>query len=1238
MLTSSPTARVVAVMLLASMLPKFAFASEPYVPPELEPWRQWVLHGHAEVDCPLVNGVRQRSFCTFPDRLAISVDAEGAAFELTVSVFGESTIVLPGAATTWPRNVRANEHAIPVLDRGTAPVVELEPGRHVITGSIPWARLPESLTVPPRIGLLTLEVDGRRIPQPVVSQGRLWLGARAVDTTARNTLAVAVYRRLIDDIPQQLVTYLRLTVGGASRIETLGRVVLDGFEPVGLASDLPARLEDDGSLRARVEPGVWLITVRARATAQIETFAMDANTEAWPDQEVWGFDARRDLRVVQVTGVRGVNLRETGAPFNDVPGYLVLPDQPLTLVEQQRGDLNPAPDEYALTRQLWLDFDGDGYIVHDRLAATTHRTTRLWANYLPGRISVDGKPVVITTLAGAEPGIELGIGSYQVDAISALPADLALTAVGWRLNAQSLQGTLNLPPGWRLLWATGVDQVAQAWVSKWSLWDVFLVVLTLVLAYRVLPPLWAVALGVTLVLSYQEPGSPVFGWLLLAGLLAIRRATHHAVATRWLRAGYWLVLTPVAFAAMTFAVQQARQAVHPQLESRAGIVASYQPDSRLSGNARRNEVVRKLGSVPEFAPPSDQPARAIEQFQEIVVEGRRPAQQQSAARVMDRQLDRQVQTGPGRPAWKWTEATLSWSGPVDADQALSFVLLPPWVVRIMSAAIAVLVLVLVAGFALVERKADAKLPGWLARIAPAGLPVLLLVSLVTPLDAAAQVPDPEILKRLEARLTATPECVPHCASLEHALIVLDEKRLSGELIVHAAAFVAVPIPSAGQVWSPTEVSLDGQAAALSRDAHGTLLAALPAGIHRIRFSGPVDHLRRLELAFPLRPGSVAVRSSGWRDFGLMDGVLVAGSLRLERMEQQQTQQETLIPEVAAPYVEVYRDLAFGLDWLATTRLTRIAPEFGAITAQIPLLPGESVLDDRIEVKDGIATVVLGPDESGRTWQSSLSRSATLVLTAPDVAERREVWSYRSSNYWHVEHSGVAPAKPTITTTKTGGPVFYPRSNETLTIELSRPVPIPGESVTVEAVRLVVTPGQRTRSVDLYLTLLASQGGEYAITTPPDAIVRRIQVDGREQPIPRVANQISLPVLPGEHRYEVGWSESQPITTRFKTPVVTLATPANNISIESSLPSNRWPIVLGGPRLGAAMLFWGVVLVVALVGFGLSRLERFPLTGTDAVLLGFGMSICNLPSMILVAAWLLILWWRQRAHLETLDRR
>ena len=57
---------------------------------------------------------------------------------------------------------------------------------------------------------------------------------------------------------------MRLNVAGDAREEVLARVLPDGFTPLSLTGDLPARLERDGTLRVQVRAGGHEVTLLAR--------------------------------------------------------------------------------------------------------------------------------------------------------------------------------------------------------------------------------------------------------------------------------------------------------------------------------------------------------------------------------------------------------------------------------------------------------------------------------------------------------------------------------------------------------------------------------------------------------------------------------------------------------------------------------------------------------------------------------------------------------------------------------------------------------------------------------------------------------------------------------------------------------------------------------------------------------------------------------------------------------------
>lgn len=82
---------------------------------------------------------------------------------------------------------------------------------------------------------------------------------------AGDRLELQVFRRVIDEVPPELITRVEIDVAGDPREVLLGTALLPGFIPLRLDSPLPSRLEPDGRLRLQLRPGHWSIEFTARA-------------------------------------------------------------------------------------------------------------------------------------------------------------------------------------------------------------------------------------------------------------------------------------------------------------------------------------------------------------------------------------------------------------------------------------------------------------------------------------------------------------------------------------------------------------------------------------------------------------------------------------------------------------------------------------------------------------------------------------------------------------------------------------------------------------------------------------------------------------------------------------------------------------------------------------------------------------------------------------------------------------
>ena len=269
--------RFMRATLLALAFCGSAFAQDS-VPPELRNWQAWVLKGEEFRRCPfLAQGqpantpIDENSYrCTWPERLALAVDARGGTFTQRWQVYADSWVTLPGNLEYWPQDVRVNGAPGAVVARDGLPALRLTAGSYTITGRFGWSARPASLPVPASTALVDLTVDGQRVAQPERPDGAVSLGKRR-STDQPAAMEVAVYRLLSDDIPAYLTTRMRLNVAGDAREVLLARVLPEGFTPVSLSGPLPARLERDGRLRVQVRAGSHDITLVARANTVAST-------------------------------------------------------------------------------------------------------------------------------------------------------------------------------------------------------------------------------------------------------------------------------------------------------------------------------------------------------------------------------------------------------------------------------------------------------------------------------------------------------------------------------------------------------------------------------------------------------------------------------------------------------------------------------------------------------------------------------------------------------------------------------------------------------------------------------------------------------------------------------------------------------------------------------------------------------------------------------------------------------
>jgi hypothetical protein len=137
------------------------------------------------------------------------------------------------------------------------------------------------------------------------------------------------------------------------------------------------------------------------------------------------------------------------------------------------------------------------------------------------------------------------------------------------------------------------------------------------------------------------------------------------------------------------------------------------------------------------------------------------------------------------------------------------------------------------------------------------------------------------------------------------------------------------------------------------------------------------------------------------------------------------------------------------------------------------------------------------------------------------------------------------------------------------------------------------------------------------------------VDGQPQ-TPRQENgELVLNLHPGAQSIRLALRGSEGVRTLLRTPPLDLGLPGVNAELQITLPYDRWVLYAGGPRLGPAVLFWGVLAVLIAIAFALGRAPLSPLRGWQWALLMVGLSQIPVWAAALVAGWLFALGARGR---------
>lgn len=157
----------------------------------------------------------------------------------------------------------------------------------------------------------------------------------------------------------------------------------------------------------------------------------------------------------------------------------------------------------------------------------------------------------------------------------------------------------------------------------------------------------------------------------------------------------------------------------------------------------------------------------------------------------------------------------------------------------------------------------------------------------------------------------------------------------------------------------------------------------------------------------------------------------------------------------------------------------------------------------------------------------------------------------------------------------------------------------------------VDQGKRLATYTLDFDIRSSKGGEFSFMLPEDITVTSLTHDGGQINIPS-GSAIDLQLKPSLQNVRIVWEKQHGNSILAKTPKMEFGVPTSNLTVSYSLSRDRWPLHLSGPRIGPALIFYGVLFAIIVGAIGLYFVQRklnlsIPFGLLTWLLLGLGLS-------------------------------
>ncbi|HMO01773.1 MAG TPA: hypothetical protein PKD37_02410 [Oligoflexia bacterium] len=1236
---------------LLLVIPSLLIA-DPYVPPSLQEWVNWVQEKSPSDFCPRVKDKPQ---CVFygPLGLKFNDNKREIFFNLKVFAIIESEIFLPGrSGNFWIKDLKIEPSKASrvvfakkreMVGEFSYPAIKLPKGEHIISGVLQFVGFgePNFLSLPDEISIIS-DYDKR-----LNAQGGLWFSefGQIKEEQKQNidSIQLKVYRKLEDGNPLILESDIQLFATGSSRELNLGKALPEGVRIFKVDCSINCYFNVQGDLIVAISEGSHLIRITGVVLdpiGQLSVASFAATTK--PKEEYWGFRPDNNLRIIEIIGPISVDPSVIAAPKSwgaGISTYILRGDQAaLTIKEKMRGLKVEKSAQLTMTRRFHLDNSGEFFSVSNILNGTLKNYDRLTVaeDMKLGSVFANNNRSLITSGLDGE-GIEFRHNNLNLTAEGIVQKNnVPIAATGWKLPADQLTVELQLPPAWKLIHASGVDKVQGSWLGSWDLLRVFLTIAVVFLSAKILGKYPAIFIGVGLLLNHSHNEFPFSYWFSLLISFAILKVAKPGKFSFCVRFYFFSTLILFFITFLPYATQEIRSFLYPGLFPEGNFYSGVYQENvyrQKSTHSRRREVEYAAAPAPDVLMRQESMAKDLRETEDAANYAHSdflPAESISHKDDLDNGFNQLssttlLQIGRGVPTRFASSYNLSWSGRVSENESFQLYLTPPLVNRCFSLFRVAFFAFFIISFFDIKRK-KLKLSSLYI-----GLISTVFSLLVATNGVADDFPSNQLLAELKERLIKG-QCLEECATIDQLELNL-EKTGKANLVITLSArahnsLVALPGPLSEVVFHSL-VDAQGKDLVSLTDEDGTVWVLNPLGLQRIKASGFLRRDNNISLAFKSFPKEILLKSDHFeftpiRNEASQEIVSLQISRRVVDNIEGGDQNKISITTTTPNWFHVTKRIQVDSTWRTETLIRR----FGSLSTNASFsfqpIEGEKILSGAVYNTTAKAyDVSFDVGEMEKVIMGTMTESPKLILTAPSDYSLSIILN--CSTLFACNYQGLAPVELYVGGQKNFR--FEPRAGERLSFFFNRPQATEGNHNLITSAALELVEGERAIAGTLSYDILAAAPFKQRLVAPTGAEVKSILVNGIETNAERANGTLEIPITANNSSVKILLDLNLNSALLKKISGFNLGVEAIDLRVNFKPLSRYWTLYLYGPTFGPVVLFWAKLIILAFGALLLSKIVFSPLGFCSWFIFGLGIANLSTLAILLVIGWFVALNFR-----------